>query len=77
MKSKITKTVSTTIETRIELTSKDIMDLLKTAGIIEGKQKCTVIFNVPGGGDWTSMPIEIDKDNPICISCLIETSSKE
>lgn len=56
----IRKTVIT--DHKVKVTGRDI---LKALGITNAAD---VVFNVPSGGDWSGMAIEITDEDPVCIS---------
>ena len=64
----IKKEVTVEKYVEIKLTGKDIVNLLVEQGVIGSKNKADVKFKVPGGGDWSNMTIDIDKDNTINVS---------
>jgi hypothetical protein len=62
------KRKETVEHTRIVLTGNDIIRLLKQAGIVKILKDTKVIFNVPTGGDYSGVALEIDKECPIVVS---------
>ena len=59
----------------LSLTADDVVNLLIEKGYLKdshGNEK--VVFHVPGGGDWSHMDVDIDQDNPICVSYEINTT---
>ncbi len=50
----------------IELSGADIINLLNEAGVAAPKN-AVVEFDVPGGGDWSNMSVDIDQDNPVTV----------
>ena len=69
MKSQVKVTKTATTKMTIELTAKDILDLL-------GYKKGSVEFHIPGGGDWSNCSFDIDSDNPIVVTWT-ETETEE
>lgn len=64
--------------TTIKLSGEDIIELLKESGQIDRAQDQigSISFTVPGGGDWSGMNVDIDKNNTVNIS-YDEISSTE
>lgn len=63
--------------TTIKLTKEDILELLKASAIIKTASTfINVRFDVPTGGDYSGMSVEIDKDNPVVVT-YTETSFSE
>ena len=62
----------TTITKNIKLSNFDILHLLINAGHISSEyMNATVIFSVPGGGDYSNMDLDVDVDCPIKV-CVEE-----
>jgi hypothetical protein len=64
------KDKTTTEQVTIKLTGDDILSLLAEGGHIPAKPDlgAKVSFTVPGGGDWSNMSVDIDKDNVIRVA---------
>lgn len=67
MKTKIYKSAPVQ-HTRIQLTGKDIIRLLVAANKIKATKETTVTIDIPSGGDYSGMTLDIDKDCPITVS---------
>jgi hypothetical protein len=65
---KISRKTETVQHTRIQLTGRDIMNMLAAANRIKITKETKVFFTVPTGGDYSGITLEIDKDNPITVS---------
>ena len=67
--------------TRVHLTGKDIVQLLVDASEIEpgGFEKLTVTFNVPTGGDYSGMTLDMlqDCDLTVDVEMMRTTHHKE
>lgn len=67
------QTLSThTVTTRrltIELSREDLLEFLETKGLKPPQLvNASVYFQVPSGGDWSGMDIDIDKDHPVTVT---------
>ena len=74
--SKSRSSTTTTVETTIELSNKDLARLLK--GYIESwgfsiENIQRVFIRVPGGGDWSNTDLDIDLQCPLVITFKKET----
>lgn len=73
--SKRTITVVRTERQVLSLCGLDICELLVKAGVIPANATFSRIeFSVPRGGDFSGTVIEIDDENPVCITWEIETT---
>jgi len=76
---KLTKSITTTTKKSItiKLTAEDIISLLASDGALPpDAYDCTeVSFDVPGGGDYSNMRLDIDRDCPV--TATYETESSE
>jgi hypothetical protein len=74
---KATTTVQRTEKFRIELTGRDITQMLSKHPRFSGiPDHANISFHVPGGGDWSNMSVEIDDVNPIYIEWQTETTEQ-
>jgi hypothetical protein len=65
----ITKVKRTTVlHTRIILTGKDILRLLSASNRVKITKETEVFINIPTGGDYSGMRLDIDKECPIIVS---------
>lgn len=60
----------------IKLVRGNILNMLRDAGVVlpPGNSGVIVEFIVPGGGNWSHMGVDIDKDNPIRVRWTIRKS---
>lgn len=63
---KITNTTTVT-QTVINLTGKDVAELLSKSGI-DIPSNAAIEFHVPGGADWSNTAFDIDAEHPITVS---------
>lgn len=64
---KIKTTTKTVRHCNLQLTSKDIVGLLQRAGYCV-PDSATVVFDVPGGADWSNTTIDISAEHPIGVN---------
>ncbi len=70
--------IETKTTTQIILNNEDIIALLREAKYIpEEAIDISVIFNVPGGGDYSNMSLNIDKHDPIEVFFTTTTRDEE
>lgn len=64
----IATTIKTKTETIISLNDKDLFELLNSyLDIPSNATDIEIYVAIPGGGDWSNMNLNIDKDNEIII----------
>lgn len=73
-KQRTQRTVTTTTTTEITIDRQDILDFLrqKFPGIPDD---AVVEFDVPGGGSWSNMSIDISEDTPINVRWRTEATT--
>jgi hypothetical protein len=73
---KLNATTNQIATTKITITGKDILELLKAKypEHFRLSTKSKVTFQVPGGGDYSNMELDIDSENPIHIELITESS---
>lgn len=59
-----------TEELTYSVTSKELRDILIDAGRISKKDTVKAVFQVPGGGDYSNMALEIDSECPIILTVI-------
>ncbi len=64
---------STVVVRRFELSSDDILKLLKLTNMTG---VATVQFCVPGGGEWSNCEIDITEDHPIIVTVTNRTDEQ-
>ena len=74
---RLKRIIDTTAKVRIKLSGEDIIALLKAGGNIPRRAQCEAAFEVPGGGDWSHMSIEIDEDNAVTVSYEVTTTTED
>lgn len=74
---KQTTNQTVTIDSQIELTGKDIVEILSSKGFLPKLTKdYRVYINVPTGGDYSGMELEIDEMTPLIITYTEANKSK-
>jgi len=56
--------------TRIVLTGKDIIRMLKATNKVKITKETCVFINIPTGGDYSGMRLDIDNECPIIVSSI-------
>lgn len=64
MKQTFTRRVRTTERVSLEISGKQLIDLLRYYNT-DIPVNATVQFRVPSGGDWSGMDVDVDKDSPV------------
>ena len=62
---KITKNIITRVT--VDLSRKDIIEFLKNE-YSDVPDNCSVVFHVPGGGDWSNTQADVTEENPVSVS---------
>lgn len=72
----VTVNVTSTKTTKKELvlTGDLIVSLLAPLGV---PQDARVVFDVPGGGDWSNTSLDVDEDNPVYVRWKEESEHDE
>lgn len=64
---KKTTLVTTVKRHRLILDDESLQSILRTAGYFV-PDNAKITFSVPGGGDWSSCDIDVDKDSPVVVT---------
>ena len=62
------KTKETVQYTRTTLTGRDIMRMLKASNRLKITRETRVFVNIPTGGDYSGMQLDIDNECPIVVT---------
>lgn len=54
--------------TTYKLTEKDLLEMLIDTGKIDKRDSVKIYFQVPGGGDYSNMALDIDEHSPIILT---------
>ena len=63
-----TKTIECVKYTRTTLTGRDIMRMLAASGKLKITKETRVFINIPTGGDYSGMQLDIDNECPIIVT---------
>jgi hypothetical protein len=59
--------------TTYQLTEKDLLEMLIDTGKIDRRDSVKIYFQVPGGGDYSNMTLNIDEGSPIVLTVKNES----
>lgn len=65
---KTTKKTETIQHIRITLTGRDIMQMCAASGRVKITKGTRVFINIPTGGDYSGVQLDIDKECPIIVT---------
>lgn len=71
---KTKKTTFTRSETIVDLTGDEVLEALAKAGLIPPGAIAVVSFQVPGGGDWSGVRIQLDDES--CLTLRFATEER-
>lgn len=71
----IEKTVTTKKEVEIKLTGNDIIKALVDANYINMPKNATCEFQVPGGGDYSNMMVNVDNHSRVIVTFTEEENT--
>jgi hypothetical protein len=74
---KTKKTTFTRSETTVDLTGDEVLEALAKAGLIPTNAIAVVSFQVPGGGDWSNVRIQLDEESCLTLKFATETRIEE
>lgn len=69
-------TTVTTVREEHEVTREEIVGLLRAKGV-QVPVSAEVVVNVPGGGDWSGMELDIDRDTKVRVKFTQTTTKTE
>lgn len=60
---------------RISLSGSDIYHLLREHGL-DVPDNASVVFCVPGGGDWSNVALDVDEENPVEVTWTVQEDTE-
>lgn len=64
----VTKTITTRRQIRLEIHRAHIIQMVKELGYGLIPKDARIFVDVPGGGDWSNMELNIDDDRPVVVT---------
>lgn len=72
---KVTPLQAANVKMRAELDCADIWQaVLAKIGNVKVMGEVRVFIEVPGGGDWSGMDLDVDARNPVVVEYTVETT---
>jgi hypothetical protein len=70
LKTKTVSIVTTRTDYQVDIDRERLIELLKREGV-EIPKGADIYVQVPGGGDWSNMSLEIDKETPVVVKWTV------